>query len=63
MTTKILKALTIAALFVSGAAFADPSIQVSVVNGEQQAKFSIGDSRCVLVGETIRCMPTTVASN
>ncbi len=63
MTTKLLQALTIALLFVSGAAIADPSIQVSVVNGQQQAKFSIGDSKCVLVGEAIRCVPTLVASN
>ncbi len=63
MTTKILKALTIAAMLLSGAAFADQAIQVSVVNGQQQAKFSIGDSKCVLVGETIRCMSTVVASN
>jgi hypothetical protein len=62
MTTKILKSLTIAALFVSSAAFADQSIQISSVNGKQEARFSIGDSKCVLVGEVIRCVPMVVAS-
>jgi hypothetical protein len=62
MTSKILKALTIAALFVSSAAFADQSIRISTVNGKQEARFALGDSKCVLVGEVIRCMPMVVAS-
>ena len=62
MTIQILKSLTIAALFVSSAAFADQSIQISSVNGKQEARFSIGDSKCVLVGEVIRCVPMVVAS-
>jgi hypothetical protein len=36
---------------------------VSVVNGKQQANFSLGDSKCVLVNEVIRCAPVLVASN
>ena len=63
MTTKTLQALLIAALLVSVSAFADQSIQVSVVNGKQQAAFSVGDSKCVLVNDTIQCTPMVVASN
>ena len=62
MTTKILNALMIAALFASSGAFADQSIQISVVNGKQEAHFALGDSKCVLVGEVIRCVPMVVAS-
>ena len=64
MTTKTLKALLIAALLgCATAAFADQSIEVSVVNGRQQASFSLGDSKCVLVNDVIRCTPVVVASN
>ena len=49
-------------LFVS-AAFADQSIEVSVVNGKQQAAFSVGDSKCVLVNDAIQCTPVVLASN
>jgi hypothetical protein len=63
MTTKTLQALLITALLASGAAFADQSIQVSVVNGKQQASFGVGDSKCVLVDDVIRCVPVVLASN
>ena len=63
MTTKTLQALLIAALLASSAAFADQSIQVSVVNGKQQASFGVGDSKCVLVDDVIKCVPVVVASN
>jgi hypothetical protein len=46
MTTKILQALLIGALLSTSAAFADSAIEVSVVAGKQQAKFSIGDAKC-----------------
>jgi hypothetical protein len=62
-TAKILPALLIAALFSAGAAFADSSIEVSVVAGKQEARFSIGDAKCVLVNDVIRCAPVLVASN
>jgi hypothetical protein len=62
-TTKTLQALLIGALLASSAAFADSTIQVDVVAGKQEAKFSIGDSRCVLVNEVIKCAPVLVASN
>jgi hypothetical protein len=63
MTTKTLQALLIAALLASVSAFADQNIQVSVVNGKQQAAFSVGDSKCVLVNDAIQCTPVMVASN
>ena len=63
MTTKTLQALLIGALLSASAAFADSSIQVSVVAGKQEAKFSIGDSKCVLVNDVIKCAPVMLASN
>ncbi len=42
---------------------ADQSIEVSVVNGKQQAAFSVGDSKCVLVNDAIQCTPVVLASN
>ena len=63
MTTKTLQALLIGVLLSASAAFADSSIEVIVVAGKQEANFSIGDSRCVLVNEVIRCAPVLVASN
>jgi hypothetical protein len=63
MTTKILQSLLIGALLVSSAAFADSTIEVNVVAGKQEAKFSLGDSKCVMVNEVIKCAPVVVASN
>ena len=63
MTTKTLQALLIGVLLSASAAFAESSIKVNVVAGKQEANFSIGDSRCVLVNEVIRCAPVLVASN
>ena len=42
MTTKTLKALLIAALLASSSALADQTIEVSIVNGKQQAAFGVG---------------------
>jgi hypothetical protein len=63
MTTKILQTLLIGALLSASAAFADSSIEINVVAGQQQAKFSIGDAKCVLVDEQIKCVPVVVAAN
>jgi hypothetical protein len=57
MTTKLLKSLMMAALFASSAALADTAIQISMVDGKQQAQFKVGDARCVLVDDQIRCTP------
>jgi hypothetical protein len=61
-TTKLLTRLLIGALLSTGA-LADNRIDMSVVQGAQQAKFSLGDSKCVLVGDVIKCMPSIMASN
>ena len=62
-TAKTLQALLIGVLLSAGAAFADSTIEVNVVAGKQEARFSIGDAKCVLVNEVIRCSPVLVASN
>jgi hypothetical protein len=60
MTTKLLTSLLMAALFASSAAFAaDNAIQVSMLDGKQQAQFKVGDARCVLVDDQIRCTPVS----
>jgi serine/threonine protein phosphatase PrpC len=59
MTTKILSSLLIAALLVSASAFADDKIVVSLVDGTAQAVFKVGDARCVLADDEIRCTPLT----
>ena len=62
-TAKTLQALLIGALLAASSAFADSSIQVQSVDGRQQATFSLGDSKCVLVNEAIVCTPVLIASN
>ena len=59
MTTKLLTSLLMAALFASSAAFADNAIQVSMVDGKQQAQFKVGDARCVLIDDQILCSPVS----
>jgi hypothetical protein len=61
--TKTLQALLIGALLSASAAFADSSIEVKVVGGKQQVTFALGDAKCVLVDEQIKCMPVMIASN
>ncbi len=34
-----------------------------MANGKQQAAFSVGDSKCVLVNDVIQCNPVVLASN
>ena len=38
---------------------ADNAIQVSMLDGKQQAQFKVGDARCVLVDDQIRCTPVS----
>ncbi len=61
MTTKTLSNLLIAALLAgSAAAYADEApIQVAMQEGKAVAQFKIGDSRCVLKDDLIRCVPVT----
>ena len=57
-TTKILKSLLIAALLSSATAHAaDQIIVIAMEEGKQVASFSVGDSRCVLKDDQIRCAP------
>jgi hypothetical protein len=63
MTNLLKTTALIAALLASAAAFADNSVQVSVVNGQQQAKFSVGDSKCILQNDVVVCAPVILASN
>ena len=64
MTTKTtLQALLIGILLAASSAFADSAIEVTGGNGGQVAKFSLGDSKCVLVNEVSRCAPVLVAAN
>ena len=59
MTTKTLTKLRIAALLAgSTAAYADQApIQFAMEDGKQTAQFKVGDSRCVLRDDEIRCIP------
>jgi hypothetical protein len=61
-TIKLLTGLLIGAL-VSTSALAGNRIDVRMVEGAQQAKFSLGESKCVLVGDVIKCIPAITASN
>ena len=63
MTTKLLQSLLIGALLSASTAFAGDSAEKTAQNGTQQAAFNLGDSKCVLVDDTIRCIPTLIASN
>ena len=59
-TTKILKSLLIAALVAAAAVRAEQSpIQVAMEDGKTIAQFKVGDSRCVLIDDQIRCTPVT----
>ncbi len=61
MTTKTLSNLLIAALLAgSAAAYGDDTpIQVAMQEGKAVAQFKVGDSRCVLKDDQIRCVPVT----
>jgi hypothetical protein len=52
--------MLVALLAGSAAAYAgERSIQVAIEGGKSVAKFKIGDSRCTLVDDQIRCTPVT----
>jgi hypothetical protein len=55
MTTQIIKCLLIAALLSFGAARAEGTVQVVNELGKPVAQFKIGDSRCVLKDDQVRC--------
>jgi len=55
MTTKIIKSLLIAALLSVSAARAEGTVEVVNELGKPVAQFKIGDSRCVLKDDQVRC--------
>ena len=55
MTTRIIKSLLIAALLSLGSARAEGTVQVVNELGKPVAQFKIGDSRCVLKDDQVRC--------
>ena len=59
MTTKTLTQLIIAAVLAgSAAAYADETpIQVAMEDGKAVAQFKVGDSRCMLIDDQVRCTP------
>lgn len=61
MTTKTLTELIIAAVLAgSAAAYADETpIQVAMEDGKAVAQFKVGDSRCTLIDDQVRCTPVT----
>ncbi|HTS52175.1 MAG TPA: hypothetical protein VMH26_02785 [Burkholderiales bacterium] len=53
---QVLKSLFIVALFASGATWGgDSAVRVSNEQGKPVAQFNIGDSRCVLKDDLVRC--------
>ena len=61
MTTKTLTKLLIAALLAGSAATyaGETPILVAIEDGKPTAQFNVGDSRCVLQNDQIRCTPVT----
>jgi hypothetical protein len=58
MTRTLAKLIVAALLAGSAAAHADETlIQVAVEDGKPTAQFKMGDSRCVLKNDQIRCAP------
>ena len=50
-----MRLILLALLAVAASAYADDSIQVAMEDGKTRAQFSMGDSKCVLVNDQIRC--------
>jgi hypothetical protein len=61
MTTRNLIKMLIAALLATAAvAHADEApIQIAMEDGKAVAQFKVGDSRCVLKNDQIRCTPVS----
>jgi serine/threonine protein phosphatase PrpC len=61
-TTNLLKSLLITALLVSVTSHAaeQQPIVIALEEGKQIASFNVGDSRCVLKNDQIRCVPVHI---
>ena len=58
MTKTLIKLLVAAVLAGSAAAYADEApIQVAMEEGKTIAQFKVGDSRCILIDDQVRCTP------
>jgi len=57
MTTKTFTSLLIGALLVAATSVdaAESNIQVAMEDGKTRAQFTVGDSRCVLIDDQVRC--------
>ena len=59
-TSRNLGNLLIAACLACGPAHAaDNTIQVATEQGKPVAQFKVGDSRCVLIDDQVRCTPVS----
>jgi hypothetical protein len=57
-TNAFLAGLLVGAIFVAGTArAADRTIEVVTEQGTTVAEFKVGDSRCVLRGDRLSCVP------
>ena len=61
-TTKLLNSLLISALLASVSAHAaeQQPIVIALEEGKQIASFNVGESRCVLKNDQIRCAPINI---
>ena len=61
-TAKLLNSLLISALLASVTAHAaeQQPIVIALEEGKQIASFNVGDSRCVLKNDQIRCAPINI---
>jgi hypothetical protein len=61
-TANLLKSLLISALLASVTAHAaeQQPIVIAMEEGKQIASFNVGDSRCVLRNDKIRCAPVNI---
>jgi hypothetical protein len=61
MTTRNLTKMLIAVLLLTAAAAQaeEAPIQIAMEEGKAVAQFKVGDSRCVLKNDQIRCTPVT----
>jgi len=50
-------------LLIATGAQADGRLERAHLHRGQQASLGLGDSKCIVVGEVLKCVPTVVASN
>lgn len=60
---RIVAAPLMGVLLIATGAQADGRLERAHLHRGQQASLGLGDSKCVVVGEVLKCVPTVVASN